>query len=320
MSKITRFNGNLAAFASQSQGLERTVFGQETQSNDLTAQQTSEFLRGWGLVSASERPTLQDFNAVLYTVSQLLCYLHQMGVAEWNAAQEYFNGSYATDNGDLYRSTTTNTNTRPSTNLATWRRITDSGNFQALFDTAFNGKTTTFTRSALLASDAAAFRTALALGSLATASSINNANWSGTDLSVANGGTGASDAATAASNLGVPRIGTATNQVRTNADLDARYLPTAGANYDIYPGGIVHFYFETSALSPDGMETISYPFPVSFVKTAQATMVNGSTFNDDVFARLLYASTTAVAVRAEQAAGGSVSGTRTIKILVIAEI
>jgi hypothetical protein len=54
------------------------------------------------------------------------------------------------------------------------------------------------------ATSATAARTALGLGSLATANTISNTNWSGLSLSVANGGTGAGSDAGARANLNVP--------------------------------------------------------------------------------------------------------------------
>ncbi|HFY0590956.1 TPA: carbohydrate-binding protein, partial [Yersinia enterocolitica] len=90
MSKIERYAGNLRAFGSNAQGLERTLFGETTQADDLTSQVTNSFLRGWGIVGPSENPSMEDFNAAMYTMSQFIAYQHQMGIPEWDALQEYY--------------------------------------------------------------------------------------------------------------------------------------------------------------------------------------------------------------------------------------
>lgn len=124
MAKIVRYNGNLVPFASSSLGTERTIFGQVTQANDITSQYTAEFLRGWGIVGPSDQPTLQDFNAVSYTHGQILSYLHQVGIAEFNSAQEYHLGSVTNYSGVIYTSlTNSNVGNTPASSPANWRSI-----------------------------------------------------------------------------------------------------------------------------------------------------------------------------------------------------
>jgi len=103
MAKIDRYNGNVRAFAADSLGTERTVFGATTQSDTLDGNITLDLLRGWGIVGVNENPTKQDFNGLAFTLGQLIAYLHQRGVPEWNADQEYYQGSVVTTLAGVYR-------------------------------------------------------------------------------------------------------------------------------------------------------------------------------------------------------------------------
>lgn len=127
MSKIVRYQGDVRAFASDAQGMERTVFGGTNQADDLTSQITASFLRGWGIVGASEHPSLEDFNAAMYAMSQFIAYQHQMGVPEWHAEQEYHIGSICTHNGESYQSLQ-NANIRSQPPSAKWTPVLTSKN------------------------------------------------------------------------------------------------------------------------------------------------------------------------------------------------
>ncbi|MDV0653546.1 hypothetical protein VC625_07955 [Citrobacter freundii] len=195
MSKIARYQGNVRAFASDAQGMERTVFGGTNQADDLTSQITASFLRGWGIVGASEHPSLEDFNAAMYAMSQFIAYQHQMGVPEWHAEQEYHIGSICTHNGESYQSLQ-NANIGSQPPSAKWTPVLTSKNGLAnlgLQDTV-NKAAGALQKGQNLSDipDKEKARTALQLGSAATATLTTSKidNTSGRVLKVGDFGLG----------------------------------------------------------------------------------------------------------------------------------
>ena len=122
MAKIDRYNGNMEAFAADALSTERTIFGDTTQSDTLDANITADFLRGWGVVGVNENPTKQDFNGLAFTLGQLIAYLHQRGVPEWNALQEFHANSITQFGGAIYFCNTDDhvSATDPSSDTTNW--------------------------------------------------------------------------------------------------------------------------------------------------------------------------------------------------------
>lgn len=139
MAKINRYDGNVEAFASQADTNKRTTFGTETTGDDtLDGNFTSQFFTGWQIVGPNEQPTLEDFNAAFFTIGQLMAYVHQVGMPEWNGDQEFHNGSVTNRNGAIYVCLTDNhvSATPPEDDSSNWFNATQVGQNIAVFDTA----------------------------------------------------------------------------------------------------------------------------------------------------------------------------------------
>jgi hypothetical protein len=149
MAKITRYPGNLKAFAADAVGTERTVFGDASQSDTLTDNINADFLRGWGIIGPSDVPTKQDFNAMAFTLGQVLAYLHQMGIAEWQTAQEYPEFGVCIGSDGLVYSSLVNANigNDPTTDAVNWKQLTNAAD--TLFDNSTSGLTATDVQGAI---------------------------------------------------------------------------------------------------------------------------------------------------------------------------
>jgi hypothetical protein len=125
-------------------------------------------------------------------------------------------GDGLTGGGDISASRTFNV-TAPLASISGLTTAADKMIYTTAADTYAVTDLTAFARTLLDDANAAAARTTLGLGSLATQSTINDNDWSGTDLAVANGGTGASTASGARTNLGLA-IGSDVQAYSANLD------------------------------------------------------------------------------------------------------
>ncbi|HGJ5868985.1 MAG TPA: hypothetical protein ACHBW8_12775, partial [Arsenophonus nasoniae] len=124
--KIDRPNIDIQPFAGSSKTEERTAFGSKEITDNLEKNLNADFARGWGIVPVSELPTMQDFNAVGFTISSLVTHLYQNGIAEYAEKQIYNKGAVCLSDGNIYLSKTENNAGNPVTDTTQWQSLKDA--------------------------------------------------------------------------------------------------------------------------------------------------------------------------------------------------
>lgn len=128
MAKITRYGGNFKAFGADAAANKRRPFGDaiaDPASDTLDANMNADFFAGWEIIGPAGVPPLQWFNAMGFTATQGLAYLHQMGIAEYHAAQEYPEHGLCNRNGAIYRSlANANIGNTPESTPGSWEPVT----------------------------------------------------------------------------------------------------------------------------------------------------------------------------------------------------
>lgn len=180
--------------------------------------------------SFAARPAQADYFSARVT-SFTAAAFRQLSGLQPSAADKFFYGTSSTTTAEADLTSVARTLLAQSTQAnmrTTGLGLGSLATLSSVNDGNWSGTDLAIANGGTGASDAATARTNLGLGSLATLSSVNDGNWSGTDLAVVNGGTGASDAATARTNLGIGNIATRAITIQSGGS------PSGGSDGDIY--------------------------------------------------------------------------------------